>query len=244
MTAQPPLSAGTLLGGRVSYRQPVTGYRTGIEPVLLAASVPAQSGDRVVEAGTGAGAGLLCLAARVGGISGIGIERDPAMAALAQINFAANGRSGLAVLPQDVTEWRADAACDHALANPPWHCHSGTVSPETGRRTAKVADGGLLARWSMSLARALRHRGTLTLILPAGLLQQGIHALAAAGCPETAVLPLWPRQGEAARLIVLRGVRNGGGPGRLLPGLVLHDANGNYTAEAHNVLRAGAALAF
>jgi tRNA1Val (adenine37-N6)-methyltransferase len=74
----------------VSYRQPIDGYRTGIEPVLLAASVPARSGQRVVEAGTGAGAGLLCLLARVAGLSAIGIERDADMAALARRNLADN----------------------------------------------------------------------------------------------------------------------------------------------------------
>ena len=61
-------SDGCLLDGRVRYAQPASGsdgYRTGIEPVLLAASIPAQAGQRVLEAGVGAGAGLICLAARV-----------------------------------------------------------------------------------------------------------------------------------------------------------------------------------
>ena len=244
MTDAPPLSHGTLLDGRVSYRQPITGYRTGIEPVLLAASVPAQPGDRVVEAGTGAGAGLLCLAARVAGTSGVGIERDPFMADLARANLAANGHNGWTVLAQDVADWQADAPYNHALANPPWHPDSGTAPTQAGRRAAKVADGNLLARWSVSLARGLRRRGTLSLVLPAGLLPHGIAALIAAGCPETAVLPLWPRDGEAARLIMLRGVRHGRGPGRLLPGLVLHDAHGHYTAAAQDILKAGMALAF
>jgi tRNA1Val (adenine37-N6)-methyltransferase len=47
---------GHLLGGRIRYRQPDTGFRSGLEPVLLAASVPARPGEHVLEAGTGAGA--------------------------------------------------------------------------------------------------------------------------------------------------------------------------------------------
>jgi tRNA1(Val) A37 N6-methylase TrmN6 len=46
-------TAGTLLGGRVSYRQFAAGHRSGFEPVFLAAAVPAQAGERVLEAGTG-----------------------------------------------------------------------------------------------------------------------------------------------------------------------------------------------
>ena len=52
------VTQGHLLGGRVRYAQPRSGFRSGIEPVLLAAAVPARPGERVLEAGSGAGAAL------------------------------------------------------------------------------------------------------------------------------------------------------------------------------------------
>jgi tRNA1(Val) A37 N6-methylase TrmN6 len=73
-------TTGGLLNGRVTYRQFAAGHRSGFEPVLLAASVPAKTGQCVLEAGTGAGAALLCLSARVPGITGYGLERDAATA--------------------------------------------------------------------------------------------------------------------------------------------------------------------
>ena len=60
-----PTSDDTLLGGRVKLRQPLDGYRVAIDPVLLAASVPASAQDRVLDIGCGSGAASLCLAARV-----------------------------------------------------------------------------------------------------------------------------------------------------------------------------------
>ncbi len=242
--AAPAHSCGTLLGGKICYRQKVDGYRTGIEPVLLAACVPARPGDRVVEAGTGAGAGLLALSARVGGLSGLGIERDPEMAAIATENLAANDCRGLHVLAQDVTSWHADCAYDHAFANPPWHADAGTQSPSQSRRAAKMAAPGLLSRWTVALSRALRPRGTLSLVLPSALLAEGIAALVDADCREVMLVPFWTRSGEAARLVVLSGVRQGGGGSRLLPGLVLHRADGGYTEEAEFILRSGGGLPF
>ena len=44
-------SDDTLLGGRVKLRQPIDGYRVAIDPVLLAASVPARAQDRVLDIG-------------------------------------------------------------------------------------------------------------------------------------------------------------------------------------------------
>ncbi len=57
------------------------------------------------------------------------------------------------------------------------------------------------------------------------------------------LLPLWPRAGRAAKLVILRALRGGRGPMRLLPGLVLHAPAGGFSAQAEAVLRGGAALA-
>jgi tRNA1Val (adenine37-N6)-methyltransferase len=39
------------LGGRITLEQPTKGYRAGVDPVLLAASVPARAGQSVLELG-------------------------------------------------------------------------------------------------------------------------------------------------------------------------------------------------
>jgi tRNA1Val (adenine37-N6)-methyltransferase len=118
----------------------------------------------------------------------------------------------------------------------------GTASPDPGRASAKRAPAGLLAMWAAALARCLRRRGTLSLILPAGQLDAAVLALAAAECGAIELIPLWPRAGMAARLLIVRAVRGGQGPARLSPGLVLHDAPDGYTAAATEILRNGGAL--
>ena len=235
------LTHGTLLGGRVRYAQPAVGYRTGLEPVLLAACVPARPGERVLEAGTGAGAGLLCLAARVPGITGVGLELDPAMAALAAENVAANGMPGLQVEAADLLRWRADAPFDHAFANPPWFDAAATPSPLPARQGAKQAQPGLLAGWAAAMARALRPRGSLTLILPASALADGIAALREARCGEVTLLPLYPRLEKPAKIMILNGLKGSRGLGGVRPGIVLHDADG-FTQAAQAVLRDGAGI--
>lgn len=235
---------GRLLGGRLRHDQPAIGHRTALEPVLLAAAIPARAGERVLEAGTGSGAALLCLAARVPGVSGVGIERDAAMAELARGNFAANGFAGLAVLCADLADARPDGTFDHAFANPPWHDPAGTASPTPGREQARRSAPGLLAAWANRLAAPLRHRGTVTLVVPASVLPGCLAAIKAAGCGTVCVFPLWPKAGREAKLLLVRGVKGGRGPCRLLPGLVLHRDSGGFTAAADAVLRDGAGLAF
>ncbi len=233
---------GHLLGGRVQYAQPRSGFRSGIEPVLLAAAIPARPGSRVLEGGSGAGAALLCLAARVSGVQGLGVEQDPALVALARENATANGWSGLNFIAADIASLAASETFDHACANPPYHSAAGTASPDASRRAAKRAATGLLTTWATALARPLRARGTLTFILPAALLPEAVAAFLAAGCPPIAMLPLWAKPGRPAKLLLLRGIKGSREPFSVLPGLLLHAPDGSFTAEAGAILRGGAAL--
>jgi tRNA1Val (adenine37-N6)-methyltransferase len=233
---------GTLLGGRVAYAQPASGFRSGIEPVLLAAWIAARPGQTVLDAGTGAGAALLCLSARVPGLTAVGIERDPALAALAARNARSNGMNAVHVLAGDVATLPLRGTFHHAFANPPYHAGGGTPSPQEGRRMAKQADADLFTRWTAAMAGVLRHRGTLTLIVPAAALPACMGALTECGCPPESLLPLWPKAGRAAKLVLVRGVKAGRGQFQMFAGLVLHSADGSFTPEADIVLRTGEVL--
>lgn len=231
-----------LFGGRIIHHQPATGFRSGIEPVLLAASVPAKAGEHVLEAGTGSGAALLCLHARVPGVRSVGVEIDAAMAGLARCNAAANSFQDLEVKLGAIES--VDLARDfhHAIANPPYHPANGTASPVAARNIAKRAIDGLIAAWIGYLARHLRHRGSLTLIVPIAAVPSCLSAMATAQCSCTIIYPLWPMADRAAKLAMIRGIRNSRSPMRMAPGLVLHNADGSFTGTAQALLRNAAAL--
>ena len=231
-----------LLGGRVAYLQPRDGFRAAIDPVLLAAAVPAEAGQRVLEGGTGAGAALLCLAARVPDISGLGIDCDPGLLQLAQANAAANARPGLLFAAGDLAASPIGGEFDHAFANPPYHAADGTPSPSNARDAAKRSAPGQLSVWVEALCRPLRHRGTLTLILPPRLLEPALKAMRDVKTPAECIFPIWPKQGHPARLLLVQGRRNGRSPLMLAYGLVLHTETGAFRPEADLVLRAAGAL--
>jgi tRNA1Val (adenine37-N6)-methyltransferase len=232
-----------LLGGRVHYEQPRQGFRTGIEPVLLAASIPVRPGERVLEAGTGAGAASLCLAFREPACRITAVERNEELAALAAANMRANGFTHQ-IVPGDILNLRFTEVFDHAMANPPWHAADSSASADMLRDTAKRGVPTLYKDWVQALARPLRARGSLSLILPAAHLSVGLAALAGAECGGAILLPFWPRAARDAKLILLRATRGDHGSCRVAPGLMLHIGTSGYTEEATAVLRDGAALTF
>ncbi len=236
---------GTLLGGRVPYEQPLEGHRTGLEPVLLAAAIPARSGERVLEGGAGSGAGLLCLASRVADLRGVGVERDAGMAELARRNIAANAfEASIDVVVADLLEFHAEPLCDHAFANPPWHDSSGTRSRVSLKEDAKRAEPAGVGRWIAALSDNLRHGGTLTIVVPATRLPECLEAIGTARCGGSRIFPLWPRAGRDAKLVIVQATRNARGPCRLLPGLMLHgEGDLGFTPETTEILRDGVAIA-
>lgn len=244
------VSEDTLLGGRVRLRQPVDGYRVAIDPVLLAAAVPARPGDRVLEIGVGTGAAALCLASRVEGCFVTGLERDPDLAALCRQNAEANGFDRTVdVIVGDLRAPPArlgPASFDHAMANPPWLLDKAGPQPGSRQRArAHVEQGADLMHWVRFAATMLRRGGTLTTILTAERLDEHLAAYTASGIGETAVVPLWSKNdGRPAHRVILRGRKDIRAPVSLLPGFVLHIKNGSYSPDIEEILRRGAALDF
>jgi tRNA1(Val) A37 N6-methylase TrmN6 len=236
------ITTGGLLNGRVAYRQFATGHRSGFEPVFLAASIPAQAGQSVLDAGTGAGAALLCLGLRVPGLRGFGLELDGATADLANENFRINGLNGFFTIQGDASAPPfAGQTFDHVMTNPPWFNPASTTSPNARRAIAHHAKPALLAGWITALTPLLRHRGSLTLILPAESFGQAASALRASYGAIT-LTPLWPRAGVPAKMILLAARLGSKAPDVIRPGLVLHEGNA-ISPAAQAILRDGAALA-
>ncbi|KAA2215120.1 tRNA1(Val) (adenine(37)-N6)-methyltransferase [Teichococcus oryzae] len=239
------LTHDRLLKGRVQFRQARHGLRAGLDAVLLAAAIPAQPGDRVLEAGCGSGAVFLCLLARVPDLHVTAVERDPHMAELARQNAALNGWADrVTVITGDVADrllLAQEPAFHHAFANPPFWT-GGTAPPLDLRAEATHSlQGPDLSLWAGMLARRLRHKGSVTLVLPASRHSDGTAALRGAGCGAVSLKPLWSRTGSPAKRVLVRGRRGSRGPDQLDAGLVLHDETG-WTEAARQVLENGEAL--
>lgn len=234
------------LGGRLMIRQPKQGYRAGLDAVMLAAAVPAKSGDSICDVGAGVGTAALCVAARVRGLKVTAVEIDEDLAALARANAERNDvAANVAVVVADV--WKKPRTLprqhfDHVLTNPPFHdIARGTRAPAAAKARATSAHAHDLVAW-LRFARALvRPQGTLTAILPPEQIPIALTALAPDG-QGTALFPLWPKAGAPAKRVIIRTQMNSRKPLALHAGLVLHGPSGEPTPEAEAVLRRAEAL--
>lgn len=240
------------LGGRARLFQPKTGYRAGIDPVLLAAAVSTRPGQTVLELGCGHGAALICLGTRIGGLHLTGIEIQPAYAALARDNLRANGLDGtitcanLTQLPADLKQ----QSFDHVIANPPYFL-AGTRTPaHDPAREIGLAGETPLSDWIATAARRLKPGGHAVFIqTPKRLPELLTHMSNCLGSLQ--LMPIVSRPGRGPKLVLVRGRKGGRAAFRFHPALVLHLDRGDppthgkdYTATAKAILSDAAALDF
>jgi len=249
--ADEDLSHDAFLGGRLRTAQPRAGYRAGIDPVLLAASIPARAGQNVLDLGCGSGIAALCLGARVPGLALAGLEIQPAYADLARRNAEENDlplevvAGDLVHMPETLKQRRFT----HVLANPPYFDReSSTKVEDRGRETGR-GEATPLGDWIAAASKRCAPKGTVTLIQRAERLPDMLnHAARHLGSLE--VLPLIPRKGREARLVLMRGRKGGRASFRLHDGWILHEGGShlggreNYNAATTCVLRLGEPLLF
>jgi len=250
MTAAPGgTTCDGFLDGRLQILQPTDGYRAATDPVFLAASVPAKTGQSVLELGCGAGVASLCLGWRVRGLQLVGVEVQPDYAELAELNALRNEiplsviRADITNLPPSVT----GTSFDNVILNPPFFGRQTvTVPGNAGKQVAHV-ERTLLQDWLHIALKRLKPRGHVSLIHLSERLPE-IMASLYAKTGDICILPLAPRPGKAARRVIVTARKGTAGPATLLAPFVVHASashkatGGDFSPRASAVLRSGQAL--
>jgi len=241
------LSEDTLLGGRVRIRQPVDGARASIDPVFLAAAVPVEPGELVLDIGCGTGAAMLCVAAREPQCRVVGLERQRELVRIAGDNVILNGmETRVSAMIGDLLQPppRISAgAFDHVLANPPYLERArANEQPNPARAEATIEGDAALGDWIRFALSMAKPKGTITLVHRADRIDAVLGQInGRAG--EVVVYPLWPGLGKPASRILVRARKQVAAPARLAVGMMLHETDGRFTQAAEAVLRGGEALA-
>jgi tRNA1(Val) A37 N6-methylase TrmN6 len=183
-----PVTDDAFLGGALDILQPKTGYRAGLDGIMLAATVAAGDGDAVLDVGAGVGVVGLAVARRLAHARVSMVERNPRLAELARSNIERNNLADrVRLIETDIARPSSELVAlglaaetfDHVLANPPFHIEGrGTAASDAVKAGANAMPDGDLDRWVRFMAGMARAGGTATIIHRADALQAILHALA------------------------------------------------------------------
>lgn len=234
-----------VLDHKVRLLQAEAGFRTSMDSVFLAAACKAEAGESVLDMGAGVGGASFCLLWRVADSRLTGVEIQESHAALARQNITMNGVEGRAeFICADIRGYTAETPFDHVICNPPY-LEAGTYTQAAsleratalGHTDAEVT----LDDWIKAGFRNVRSGGSLTVIHRADKVDRIIQSMGRKfGAVE--IIPLYPRVGEDAKRVIVRGVKDRKTPARLHAGIVLHNEDGTETDAARAILRGGVSI--
>jgi tRNA1(Val) A37 N6-methylase TrmN6 len=232
------------LGGRISLRQGARGHRAGTDAVLLAGTVPREAEGLLLDVGAGAGAVGLSAAALAPRLAVGLVEIEAQACALARENIELNGFGTRArVFESDLLDPASrraaglvSEAADMVFTNPPFF-QAGRirVTPDSRKALAHVGSAPL-ETWVRCCLSLLRPGGLFAMIHRADALADCL-AAAQGRLGALVVLPVLPREGQAATRVLLKGVKGSKAPLTLCAPLVLHREDGAFTALAEAIHR-------
>lgn len=241
----------TLLRGRVRLLQPRIGFHASLDTVFLAAAVPVKSNFSILDVGCGVGSAGLCVLSRNTHMQLAGLDIQQELVDLALQNASLNGFS------EHCHFFRGDLLSEKiipdnhfnaVLMNPPYQ-EGGTHTPSPRRIKAmshgEEASGAKLLDWIKYAHRKLKNGGMLVMIHRADRLDDVIVALEARrwfGSLE--IYPVWSRPGDDAKRVIIRARKERYAPMVLKSGLIVHEADGQYTDGAQRILSAAEEIDF
>lgn len=235
----------SFLGGRIQLVQPSEGYRAGIDPIFLSASLQLKPSEKILDVGAGVGAASIALATRCPHARITGLEVQPSLVELALTNIQTNQlNESVDIIEGDLLSPPSllhPHSFDHVMTNPPYYEDSRSQSsPVPGKAQANTETVDL-GKWIKCCLKLLKPKGTFTMIHRAERLAEILsHLESRVG--SLVVFPLWASPQKSARRIIIQGRKDIGGELRLAPGMVLHGGAEKYTTEAEAVLRHAQAI--
>ncbi len=246
---EPDETLEPLLMDRGYILQKRQGYRFSIDAILLASLVTkrhkVKKGDkeaRYMDLGTGCGIVPILLAMWSNALTGVGVEIQESLAAMAVRNFRIHGLTErFQVLCSDLKDLPgrfSRGALDWITMNPPYRqLHTGRVNPDPQKAMARHELTASLKDICSVIGYLLREKGRAFMIYPAGRMNGLVTELKHVGLEPEYVRPVYPKPGERARWVLMEAVCKGAGELVLDEPLFLEDGKGAYSDEINRMFR-------
>lgn len=233
-----------IFGFQIKIFQPENGYRFTADPLILAAHVRSQGGEKIVDIGCGCAVISLVLALRFPDTQITGIEIQKSLAEFAKKNVVFNKlEKKIKIVNQDIKNSDAKAAgakADIIVSNPPYtEKGRGRLSinrQKKGARHEIFIDLDALFKCSGQL---LKNKGCLYIIFPAQRVQDLYKAMGKYGFSTDFIRYIHIKKNLPAKRVVLCAKKNSKGKQTVVPPVYIYGPENSFSKEYALLLKQG-----
>lgn len=230
-----------LLDKKIKIYQPDEGYHASSDAVWLAAAIKKiKDGDKILDVGSGTGAVSLCLAERFQKQNPqiVGIEVQQCLAEAATKSAIANRFDFVSFINADIFDTEIEnGSFDHVITNPPYALND-LQSPNESKAIAHNFQHEDLSKWLDFCIKKLKPKGFFYIINRTEALENIVADISKKmGAIE--VFLLYSKEGQKAKRVIIRAQKGSKAPLCVHYGIVVHNADGSYSAKSEEVLRKG-----
>ena len=220
--------------------QKTTGFRFGMDAVLLSDFARVEERERVADFGTGTGILPLLLAGRGKGAHFDALEIQGDMADMAKRSVSLNQlteRIAVHNLPVErAEEVIAPGTLDAIVCNPPYGIPGATLlNPAQTLSTARHQTEEGLTAWYRMAYRLLRGKGRFHMIYPAPRMLEAMTALSKARLEPKRFRLIYPYADKPANLVMIEAMKDAKPMLHPEPPLIIYEKDGTMTPELKHI---------
>ncbi|MDR1334813.1 MAG: methyltransferase [Holosporaceae bacterium] len=232
------LTKDSILDGKIIIFQPKVGYRVAVDPLILGTYVKVQKNQKILDVGCGVGVISLILKMKEPTASVFALDMDEDMYHICCRNVEENAQS-ITVINDDLANINANDVLktvkfDQIVTNPPFFRTATSRITATKRRSN--FETMELFEWISHCFSRLKDRGMFSIIHVAERLDDIIFALRQNKARAIEIIPIFSHCGANAKRVVVCCRKNSSSPTKITSGLIMHEASGEYSAAAAEIL--------
>ena len=217
-----------------------SGFRFGMDAVLLADFTRLEARELAADFGTGTGILPLLLAGRGRGKHVSAFEIQPDMADMANRSVMINGLteriSVHAIAVEQADQVVEPGSLDAIVCNPPYGVAGTTLlNPEQKLSVARHQTEAGLTEWFRMAYRLLRGKGRFSMIYPAPRMLEVMNALSRARLEPKRFRLIYPYADKPANLVMIEAMKDAKPMLHPEPPLIIYQKDGTMTEELRRI---------
>ena len=205
-----------------------------MDPIILAAHIQPNRGEKIIDVGCGCGIMPLILASRYPGVKILGVEIQAELSWFAQKNVITNHlENTIRIVHDDIKNIQLSGTNDRAdtiISNPPYKKkNSGRLNPIWQKAVARHEITLDIARLFHCANRLLKEQGKVYIIFPAERISDMVLAMARHHFSPDFFRFVHIKRNEAARRVIVCAAKNSRRPCIIRPPLYLYTSENKFT---------------